>query len=71
MARKRQYFKYHQLVISQFNKTEKKIADAILLNPDLAVQAPLAEIAAHLEVGKRPLCVLPYLGFLKASVILN
>ena len=23
-------------------KTEKKIADAILLNPDLAVQAPLA-----------------------------
>ena len=33
-------------------KTEKKIADAILLNPDLAVQAPLAEIAAHLEVGE-------------------
>ena len=33
-------------------KTEKKIADAILLNPDLAVQAPLAEIATHLEVGE-------------------
>jgi len=33
-------------------KTEKKIADAILLNPDLAVQCPLAEIAAHLEVGE-------------------
>jgi len=33
-------------------KTEKKIADAILLNPDLAVQCPLAEIASHLEVGE-------------------
>ena len=37
-------------------KTEKKIADAILLNPDLAVQCPLAEIAAHLEVGGSDLC---------------
>ena len=34
-------------------KTEKKIADAILLNPDLAVQAPLAEIAAHRACHQR------------------
>lgn len=52
-------------------KTEKKIADAILLNPDLAVQAPLAEIAAHLEVGRRPLYVFAVLSALKVSVILN
>ena len=49
-------------------KTEKKIADAILLNPDLAVQAPLAEIAAHLEVGEATFAVL---SALKASAILN
>ena len=29
-------------------KTEKKIADAILLNPDLAVQAPLALSLIHI-----------------------
>ena len=31
------------------------------------MQAPLAEIAAHLEVGKRPLCVFAVLSALKAS----
>ena len=52
-------------------KTEKKIADAILLNPDLAVQAPLAEIAAHLEVGEATFVRFAVLSALKASVILN
>ena len=50
-------------------KTEKKIADAILLNPDLAVQAPLAEIAAHLEVGEATFVRFAVLSALKASVI--
>ncbi|BFU60366.1 MULTISPECIES: MurR/RpiR family transcriptional regulator [Rodentibacter] len=33
-------------------KTEKKIADTILMSPDLVVQCPLSEIAAHLNVGE-------------------
>ncbi|OOF36966.1 MurR/RpiR family transcriptional regulator [Rodentibacter heidelbergensis] len=33
-------------------KTEKKIADRILMSPDLVVQCPLSEIADHLEVGE-------------------
>lgn len=33
-------------------KTEKKIADTILMSPDLVVQCPLSEIAEHLDVGE-------------------
>ncbi|MBF0752550.1 MULTISPECIES: MurR/RpiR family transcriptional regulator [Pasteurellaceae] len=33
-------------------KTEKKIADTILMSPDLVVQCPLSEIAEHLNVGE-------------------
>ena len=52
-------------------KTEKKIADAILLNPDLAVQCPLAEIAAHLEVGEATFVRFCRTLGLKDLVILN
>lgn len=33
-------------------KTEKKIADTILMSPDLVVQCSLSEIAEHLDVGE-------------------
>ena len=41
---------YHSLT-----KSEKKIADTILLSPDLVVQSPLSEIAKHLDVGEATL----------------
>lgn len=41
---------YHSLT-----KSEKKIADTIMLSPDLVAQYPLSEIAKHLEVGEATL----------------
>lgn len=52
MARNGKILNTISSLYESLTKTEKKIADTILMSPDLVVQCLLSEIAAHLEVGE-------------------